>query len=223
MQHTILIADSVNSCAMAAALYTHLCHEAKCGAASHSVEDTPSNDLTKHQHPHFRFLVSESFTLLYIRDLGAAGTNQYSGDFQAFACKVLERRLDELSANSADTTVHVIALAEQSTKNQGDKAQVLVLGLQAPPTDITVTGVSGMVYDWCHFSKPRYTRLQALKCTVLLLQHPGAPVYPYSGYAELYLSTSVLKAAGIPPKGELRKRIEAIVQTYMNAISLVYI
>lgn len=208
---------------MVAALYNHLYHEAKCGVAVRGVEDTPASSFIKHQHPHFRLLVSESFTLLYIKDLSAAGTNQYSGDFQAFACKVLERRLDELSATSADTTVHVITLTEKSTVNQGDKAQVLVLGPQAPPIDITVTGVSGMVYDWCHFNKPRYAHFQGLKCAVLLLQHPGAPIYPYSDYAELYLSTSVLKAAGVPSRGELRKRIEDIVQTYMNAISLIYI
>lgn len=207
------------------ALHKHLDQEAKnCAAtAIHEVEDAPLSGFTKHQHPHFRLLVSKLFTFLYIKDLSAAGTNQYSSELRACACKVLKQRLDDLSANCPGTTIHVIALTEQSTVNQGDEAQVLVLGSRTPPADTTVTGIGGVVYEWCHFNRQKYDNLKDLQCAVVLLRHPGAPIYPYSGYAELYLSSSVLTDAGVPSRKEMRKRIEETVQTYMNAISLVYV
>lgn len=225
MRHTILIADSVNSCALMSALYKHLDYSTKsCGTtAVNGIEDISPSSFVKHQHPHFRLLVSKEFTFLYIKDLSAAGTNQYSSELQAYVCEVLMKRLDELSAHCQNMTVYIIALTEQSTMNHDDKAQLLVLGSQAPPTDITVTGMGGMVYEWCHFNRSKYSTLKDLQCAIILLRHPGAPIYPYSEYAEMYLSSSVLKAAGVPHGKELRKRIEEIVQTYMNAISLVYI
>lgn len=224
MQHVILFADSVNSCAMVSALDRHLSQEGGHSTpTARDVEDTPSNSLIKHHHFHFKLLITRSFTLLYIKDFSVAGTNQCSNELQAYARKVLEQRLDELSTHHPNAIVSVIVMTEQSTTHQSDQAQVLVLGQQAPPTDVAVTGVSGMIYDWCHFNRSRYATLQALQCAVVLLRHPGAPVYPYSEYAELYLSTPLLKAIAIPSRRELYKTIREIVQTHMNAISLVYI